>query len=53
MKEQVTDEDGGKDAGKVGCESARYGMAGLAYADASEIYGKNIEGGVGTALEYT
>ena len=51
MKEHVTDEDGSKDAGEVGCKSACYGVAGLADADASEIDGKNVEGGVGTALE--
>ena len=50
-KEQVADEDGRDDAGKVGKEAAGDGMAGLADAYTAEVYGKDVEGGVGSTLE--
>ena len=50
-KEEVADEDGRDDAGKVGQEAAGDGMAGLADAYAAEVYGKDVEGGVGSTLE--
>ncbi len=50
-EEQVADEDGRDDAGEVGKEAADDGVAGLADAYATEIYGKDVERRVGSSLE--
>ena len=47
MEEQVSEEDGGNDAGKVCQQTAREGIAGILDVHATEIHGDDIERGIG------
>ena len=48
-EEQVTDDDGGDDAGEIGNQSARHGIPCFGDAYAAEIYRKDIERSVRSA----
>ena len=50
-KEEIANADGRDDACEVGEQSSHDSVAGVANADTAEIDGKNVEGGVGAALE--
>lgn len=50
-EEEVGNGEGGEDACQVGKEAAGDGMACVANADRAEIDGKDVERGVGGALE--
>ena len=50
-EEPVTGRYGGDDAGEIGGQAAGDRVAGLADADAAEVHGQNVEGGLGAALQ--
>ena len=52
-KEQITDKDCCNNSCSIGYQSARNGMTGFGDSYTAEIYGQDIEGGIGRTLEDT
>ena len=50
-KEEIANADGGEDASEVGEQASHDCVARVADTYAAEVDGKNVEGGVGAALE--